>query len=226
LDEELEPVFQKLHHWMLLELWLLLWQKLAIFFDPSTRKLDLSHPNIQNDIQNPTTPKTLFGYLARGLYLCQQAKCEALYSSICDNIQGNGDLVKSLLLNLSSGLSHLVSYINEQVAFPNSMVDRITPAASQNELNYLHQTLQNHIRQCSSYFWIPILAYGSIENNYCNDVPPWGICWCSISSLLVKPYEKIKVRLLNAGHSSIGYSGHLAGFELIYQVASDAIFQR
>lgn len=194
------------------------------FFDPTTKKLDLNNSNIQHDIQNPLTPHTLFGYLARGLYLRKEANIPPFTIQSCDNIQGNGDLVKSLLIEFCQQVyPDLIDYINNNVKFPNSMVDRITPAASPNELQYLQNTLNIHndlIPVTSESFrqWV-------IEDDYCNERPPWELVGVQLTHD-VKPYEKMKVRLLNAGHSSIGYSGYLAGYELIHNVASDLLFQK
>lgn len=103
------------------------------------------------------------------------------------------------------------------------MVDRITPAASSNELQYLQNTLNINddlipVTSESYRQWV-------IEDDYCNDRPPWELVGVQLTDS-VKPYEKMKVRLLNAGHSSIGYSGYLAGYELIHNVASDLLFQK
>jgi mannitol 2-dehydrogenase len=63
-----------------------------------------------------------------------------------------------------------------------------------------------------------------IEDHYCNERPPWETVGIQIVES-VKPYEKIKVRLLNGGHVAIGYSGHLAGFALVHEVSGDSLFQ-
>lgn len=195
------------------------------FFDPTTKKLDFTNTNIQHDLENPTTPHTLFGYLARGLFLRKQANIQPFTVQSCDNIQGNGDLVQSLLIEFCQRVypADFVEYIQNNVKFPNSMVDRITPAASPTELQYLQNTLNLHDDQ------IPVTSESYrqwvIEDNYCNERPPWELVGVQLTDS-VKPYEKMKVRLLNAGHSSIGYSGHLAGYELIHNVASDLLFQK
>lgn len=193
------------------------------FFDPSTKKLDVKNLSIQHDLQSHDTPQTIFGYLAHGILLRYEANLPPLTIQSCDNIQGNGDLLKSLLIEFCQiRYPELVDYITNEIAFPNSMVDRITPAASSNEIEYLTNNLQITTDQ------IPVTAESYrqwvIEDNYCNERPPWETVGIQIVES-VKPYEKIKVRLLNGGHIAIGYSGYLANYALVHEVSSDPLFQ-
>jgi mannitol 2-dehydrogenase len=192
------------------------------FFVPSSKTLDFSHSCIQHDIACPDKPKSLYGYLARGLYMRREKGMKPFTVQSCDNIQGNGDLVHALLIEFCSrAYPDLVNWIENNVAFPNSMVDRITPAPSAEELTYVQEQLNSTDCvpvTCESYRqWV-------IEDNYCNCRPDWASVGVQLV-LSVKPYEKIKVRLLNAGHSALGYAGHLAGFACIDEVASDDTFQ-
>jgi mannitol 2-dehydrogenase len=194
------------------------------FFDPSTKKLDLTNSNIQHDLQSPSTPHTIYGYLAHAIFLRHEANLLPFTIQSCDNIQGNGDLLKSLLIEFCQILyPNLVNYIIDSITFPNSMVDRITPAASLNEIEYVKNNLQIFNDD------IPVTAESYrqwvIEDNYCNERPPWDIVGIQIVQS-VKPYEKIKVRLLNGGHVAIGYSGYLANYELVHEVSSDILFQK
>lgn len=193
------------------------------FFIPSSKTLDFAHSCIQNDISSPEKPKSLYGYLARGLNMRRERGMDPFTIQSCDNIQGNGDLVRNLLIEFcTQAYPDLVDWIKTKVTFPNSMVDRITPAPSAEELTYVQEHLQSTDCvpvTCESYRqWV-------IEDNYCNDRPDWASVGVQLVES-VKPYEKIKVRLLNAGHSALGYAGHLAGFTYIDEVASDSTFQR
>mmetsp|Transcript_10768 Transcript_10768/g.16370 ORF Transcript_10768/g.16370 Transcript_10768/m.16370 type:complete len:474 (+) Transcript_10768:52-1473(+) len=197
------------------------------FFDPSTKRLDTSNVNIQNDISNHSKPRTLYGYLARGLSLRQQmqesdSSVKPFTIQSCDNIQGNGDLTRSLLLEFCQlAYPSLVSWIEANVAFPNSMVDRITPAPTDSEMTYVREELRSEDR-------VPVTSESYrqwvIEDNYCNDKPDWPLVGVQLVES-VKPYEKIKVRLLNGGHMAVGYAGHLAGFSRVDEVSSDPLFQ-
>lgn len=196
------------------------------FYDTSTQTLNEGSEHVQFDVSNPSTPHTLYGYLARGLHLRLKQGLAPFTVQSCDNIQGNGDLVKKLLLQFCTIASYpeVAEWISSgAVAFPNSMVDRITPAASAAEATYVKDVLQLVDDEvpvtCESYrTWV-------VEDKYCNDRPDWTQVGVTLVDS-VKPYEKIKVRLLNGGHSAIGYAGFLAGFSRIDQVASNEVFQR
>merc|ERR1719487_1237001 len=108
------------------------------YFEGAERHLDFEHANIAHDIANPDKPKTIYGYLAHGLFLRHQKGMKPFTVQCCDNLQGNGDLVQALLLQFCELVyPSLVPYITENVTFPNSMVDRITPAASDAEISFI-----------------------------------------------------------------------------------------
>ena len=192
------------------------------FFDPSSKRLDMTHPCIQHDLASPDTPKTLFGYLAKGLHSRRALGIKPFTVQSCDNIQGNGDMVRSLLLEYCShAYPGLEEWISSQVTFPNSMVDRITPGPTAVEAEYVSNELHSNdavpVTSESYRQWV-------IEDKYCNDRPDWSSVGVQLVQS-VKPYEKVKVRLLNAGHSALGYAGHLAGFCRIDEVASNETFR-
>lgn len=94
-------------------------------------------------------PRTLFGYLSIGIlyrYVNQVKKPFTVIS--CDNIESNGDLLRALLIEFCEQVkpdelekpgkyNRYLKYLNHAVTFPNSMVDRITPAATAEELDYI-----------------------------------------------------------------------------------------
>lgn len=145
------------------------------FYQPATKQLDFLHPEVARDLElyqevvaqqcsaaptegtTPTStdtvlqpnPHTLFGYLALGLLYRFQNQQQPFTVQSCDNIQGNGDMTKSLLLEFcrnvnqsalqcSSRFTSFLKWLETTVAYPNSMVDRITPAASAGERDLLH----------------------------------------------------------------------------------------
>ena len=92
-------------------------------YDEATGAFNFKNPLIQQDLENPQAPKTLKLRKERGLQGCTIQSC--------DNIQGNGHFAKKMLLSyVQVAEPELVSWIEENVSFPNAMVDRITPATS------------------------------------------------------------------------------------------------
>lgn len=214
------------------------------FYLPSSKMLDFSHPSVKHDFelfekavqyycsQNPGSeesalhphPKTIYGYLSLGLMHRYLNKVKPFTVMSCDNIQGNGDLARSLLLEFCGKVKitqlkrpgkfkRFLNWLNKHVAFPNSMVDRITPAASKKEVDFMRYPMRNFADDvpvsCESYRqWV-------IENKFCNTKPKWEKLKNVLVVDSVEPYEKIKIRCLNGGHCALGFAGVLAGIETI-----------
>ena len=131
----------------------------------------------------------------------------------CDNIQHNGDVLKKMLISFVSHQdTKFAAWILENVSFPNSMVDRITPATSPDDERYLAQNYNLHDKwpvSCEPFLqWV-------IEDKFSMGRPNFdqidGVQFVDD----VAPYEKMKIRLLNAGHSILGIIGALQGAETI-----------
>lgn len=146
----------------------------AGYYFGASKSLDMSDPLIQHDLEYPSTPKTIYGYLAHGLHLRHQQNLPPITVQSCDNIQGNGDLFQKLMLEFCGKVyPSLVPVIEagEKVSFPNSMVDRITPAASPEELVYVKEKLRVEDDA------VPVTAESYtqwvVEDKYCGERPPW-----------------------------------------------------
>jgi mannitol 2-dehydrogenase len=189
------------------------------FFDPSLKTLLLEHPCIQNDLTCLDQPQTLYGYLAAGLQARHAAGLPPFTVQSCDNVQGNGDLVRALFLEFlkvreQSAPGDLHAWVASEVSFPNSMVDRITPAADVAE-----RARAREIFGCDDALAVTSESYRQwvIEDTFCNGRPAWEKVGAQFVES-VKPFEQVKIRLLNAGHSAISYAGFLAGFETIGEI--------
>ena len=94
-------------------------------------EFDADHADIVHDLANPHAPRCSFGYLAEALDLRRQRGLPPFTLMSCDNLQNNGDVLRKMLLAFTQlrdpGLS---AWLAEHGAFPNSMVDRITPATT------------------------------------------------------------------------------------------------
>ena len=104
-------------------------------FDPVTGEFIADNPDVLHDIANPTAPKLVFGYLLAALKARKDAGIKPFTIMSCDNIQHNGDVLKAMVLayiNLVD--TAFAQWVEENVAFPNSMVDRITPATTQDDI--------------------------------------------------------------------------------------------
>jgi fructuronate reductase len=163
--------------------------------------MDMAHPDIAADLSNPRKPQTAVDFLVEGLRLRHASGVAAFNVLSCDNASGNGDKLRKATLDYALKIDQtLASWIADSVAFPNSMVDSITSKTAE-------------FTQ-----WV-------ISEAWTGDRPDWegvGVIFTND----VEGFEKAKLRLLNCLHSTLAYSGSLAGFETVYEVSSDAGFHR
>ncbi len=191
------------------------------FIDEGTGKFNPDHPEIQQDLAHPEEPVTSIGYIAAALDRRRRRGLPPFTLMSCDNLQGNGDVVKSVLL----GYAHLKDaaleqWIAERVAFPNSMVDRITPATTEQDRLAVRQDygLEDAWPVMTEPFtqWV-------IEDHFCSGRPRWEKAGAQLVSD-VAPYELMKMRLLNGSHMAMAYLGALAGYTYVHEVMQDSLF--
>jgi mannitol 2-dehydrogenase len=189
----------------------------------ATSELRLDLEGIQHDIKNPSAPKTVFGFIVEALKRRRQLNIPPFTVLSCDNLQENGSITQRVILSLArESDSELAAWIEENVAFPNSMVDRITPASTEEQIRIVQESYG--IVDACPVFCEPFTQW-VIEDSFCNDRPQWEAVGVQMVDNVL-PYEKMKIRLLNASHSLMGYLGYLAGYKFIFQIAQDAEFQQ
>ena len=135
----------------------------------------------------------------------------------CDNLSGNGRILGESVLALCEAPG-LASWVRDQVAFPNSMVDRITPRATAADRTWLN-TVTGYTDAapvlCETFSqWV-------IEDDFRADRPEWEAAGAQLVKD-VAPYERAKLRLLNASHSLLAYLGLLKGYKTIHEAVNDA----
>ena len=192
-------------------------------FNPTTGDFNFDNKDIQFELLHPDKPKTIFGFLVAALRK-RRASGDAPFTVLsCDNIQHNGDVVRRMLLAFAKKQdANLAEWIEHNVTFPNTMVDRITPVTTPVDIDYLQHTYgieDNWPVVCEPFIqWV-------VEDKFSNGRPPLeklGVQFVSD----VTPYEKMKIRLLNAGHSVLGIPGALHGHSTINACMEDAVFAR
>lgn len=189
--------------------------------DPATGEFDLSNPDAQHDLENPSRPKLVFGYLTAALKRRKEKGLPAFTVQSCDNIQHNGNLTRKMVLGFARKHDpELADWMASEVSFPNAMVDRITPVTTPADIKYLETEMGLRDEwpvTCEPFCqWV-------IEDNFSNGRPAWEKVGAQIVPD-VTPYEKMKLRLLNAGHSVLGILGSIHGHETIDECVSDELF--
>ena len=174
-----------------------------------------------HDIASPNDPKTALGYIAAALKVRQANNSPAFTVQSCDNIQHNGAVTRRMLLTLTEKQDPALSqWIEKNVAFPNAMVDRITPVTTKVDTDYVSETfglIDEWPITCESFSqWV-------IEDNFSNGRPNWDLAGAQFVQD-VTPFEKMKIRLLNAGHSVLGLLGSIHGYSTIDETVSDQDF--
>ncbi|BDS05021.1 mannitol 2-dehydrogenase [Oceaniferula spumae] len=190
-------------------------------FNPSTGQFDFKNPDVKHDLANPLSPRTVFGYLTEALRRRRAAGGPAFTVQSCDNIQHNGDMTRKMLLSFVGKQDpDLADWIEQNVQFPNAMVDRITPVTTPADIEYLEHEIgikDEWPVTCEPFCqWV-------IEDRFSDDRPEWEKVGAQFVPD-VTPYEKMKIRLLNAGHSVLGLLGSVHGYGTIDECVSDPLF--
>ncbi|WP_293799931.1 mannitol dehydrogenase family protein [uncultured Bosea sp.] len=190
------------------------------YIDPATQAFDPGHPDIVADAADRlASPNTAFGLIAAGLLKRRAAGLPPFTVMSCDNLPGNGHVTADAV----TGLVDLIDrddarWIRESVAFPNGMVDRITPATSDRE----RQALRDDF---------------GVEDSrpvFCEDFRQWvledhfpagrprleevGVQFVAD----VAPFELMKIRILNGGHAAIAYPAGLLDIHFVHEAMQDA----
>lgn len=190
-------------------------------FNPTTGEFDFENADIQHELQHPNEPKTIFGFLTAALKKRQQNGSAPFSILSCDNIQHNGDITRKMLLSFAEKQDpELANWIKTDVYFPNTMVDRITPVTTSSEIEYLQST--HGITDEWPVVCEPFIQW-VVEDTFSNGRPPlekMGVQFVTD----VAPYEEMKIRLLNAGHSVLGITGAVYGHPTINACMADEVF--
>lgn len=163
---------------------------------------------------------TVAARLAAGLRLRRDRDRGPVTVLSCDNVPANGRVLRSAVHDFCALLPDgdaLSEWIDENAAFPATVVDRIVPAATPADRAAARRLtgLDDHgAVVCEPYRqWV-------VEDRFAASRPPWERAGAVLTSD-VRPYEEVKLRLLNAAHSTIAYLGALAGHTTIARAVAD-----
>lgn len=193
------------------------------YYIEGSGELDVNHPTIQADLQSPDQPQGAYGFLIAALDRRRQAGLPPFTILSCDNIQGNGRVTRQMVTAYAELANpSLAAWIRDQVSFPNSMVDRITPATT--DADRAMVTEQFGIQDGFPVVTEPFIQW-VIEDDFCAGRPALETVGVQFTRD-VHAYEKIKIRLLNASHLLIGFLGQLVGYRYGHEVMADPLIRR
>jgi fructuronate reductase/mannitol 2-dehydrogenase len=190
--------------------------------DASTGDLDTDAPEIVAELEHPERPTTFIGYVVEALDRRRRAGVAPFTVLSCDNVQQNGRTTRAVVLSHARLRDPgLAAWIEEQVRFPSSMVDRITPDTTEMDAEYIAGTFgiddRSPVMTEAFRQWI-------VEDVFAHGRPPLeqvGVQFVAD----VRPYELMKKRLLNGSHTALAYLGCLAGHRTTDAALSDPPFR-
>ena len=183
---------------------------------------DAGQPEIAADLATPSAPTSALGHLVEALDRRRRSGLEPFTVLSCDNVPGNGALTRRALLGFAERRGGgLAEWIDDRVAFPSSMVDRITAKTTVSDREFVEGRFGVADR------WPVITEPFSqwvIEDVFCNGRPPLEEVGARFVGD-VRPYALLKPRLLNASHCALGHLGGLAGHRRTDQAMDDPVFR-
>lgn len=195
----------------------------AYGIDRANGGIDAAHPAIAHDLADPRAPTGAVGLLVEGLRLRRAAGVPPFTVLCCDNLPDNGGLVRAGVIDFARRTEPaLAGWIGEHVAFPSTMVDRITPATTAGTLAEAER-----LTGCRDLAAVETEPFSQwiIEDCF----PAGRPAWEAGGALFVEdvaPYERMKLRMLNGAHSLIAYAGFLAGHRYVRDAMRDPALAR
>jgi mannitol 2-dehydrogenase len=192
-------------------------------FSAVTGEFDAANPDVVHDLQPGAARRTSFGLVTEALVRRRERGLAPFTVVSCDNIQHNGDVARRSF-SAFAGLRdpELGSWMEQEVFFPNSMVDRITPATTDDDREDVRRRFgidDGWPVVCEPFTqWV-------LEDRFSLGRPPLEDAGVQVVDD-VEPYELMKLRLLNASHQALAYLGHLAGYRLVHEAAQDSLFRQ
>ncbi len=186
--------------------------------DKTTNRFILDHPDVIHDIYHPSAPKTVFGFVAEGLRRRKENGAGGITILSCDNLQHNGDTAKAAFMSFIGAQDiELSIWAADNVTFPNSMVDRITPATTAEDIERLNKESGSNDKApvyCEDFIqWV-------IEDDFIAGRPAWETVGVQFTDD-VTAYENMKLSLLNASHTLLSYPSFLLGYRKVDEAMAD-----
>lgn len=188
---------------------------------PQTGELDSQHPDIVHDVRHPEAPRSAPGFIVAALARRRDAGTAPFTVLSCDNLAANGHTAKRIVTQFAALRSReLAQWIEDEVAFPSTMVDRIVPETTDADRVAVASALG--MTDAWPVITEPFTQW-IVEDHFPAGRPDFAAAGVRLVSD-VTPFEHMKLRLLNASHSALAYLGYLAGYETIAATMTDENF--
>lgn len=190
--------------------------------DPATGELLIDDPDVAADLADLSAPRTAPGFIVGALKARSAAGLKPFTVISCDNLPHNGRRIRAAVLAMARRLDPaLADWIEAEGAFPQTMIDRIVPATTPDDIARLSTRLgvedQGMVKAEPFTQWV-------IENRFAGERPDFAALGVQLTDA-VEPWEDAKLRLLNGAHSALAYLGALSGHEHVHEAVAQPAFR-
>jgi mannitol 2-dehydrogenase len=193
------------------------------FINPASQVFDTTHPDVVLDALNIAAPRTAFGLILAALIARRASGAKPFTVMSCDNVPRNGLVTKNAVTGLAALIDPaLADWVKANVAFPSSMVDRITPVTSDRERALLKEAYG--IVDARPVFCEPFRQW-VLEDHFPSGRPALERVGVQFVAE-VAPFELMKIRILNGGHATIAYPAALLDIEFVHEAMQEPLIRR
>jgi fructuronate reductase len=190
--------------------------------DPASGELLVEDPDVAADIADIERPRTAPGFIVAALRARRAAGLGPFTVISCDNLPHNGRRIRAGVLAMARAVdSSLAEWIVAEGAFPQTMIDRIVPATTAEDVVRLTARLgvedQGMVKAEPFTQWV-------IEDRFAGERPDFAALGVQLTDA-VEPWEDAKLRLLNGAHSAVAYLGALSGHEHVHEAVAVPAFR-
>lgn len=190
--------------------------------DPASGELLVEDPDVAADIADIERPRTAPGFIVAALRARRAAGLGPFTVISCDNLPHNGRRIRAGVLAMARAVdSSLAEWIAAEGAFPQTMIDRIVPATTAEDVVRLTARLgvedQGMVKAEPFTQWV-------IEDRFAGERPDFAALGVQLTDA-VEPWEDAKLRLLNGAHSAVAYLGALSGHEHVHEAVAVPAFR-
>ncbi|MGR4069080.1 mannitol dehydrogenase family protein [Billgrantia sp. C5P2] len=189
-------------------------------FHPVSGEFDLGNPDVRHDLDHPQVPRSTFGLVVEALARRREGGLAPFTIMSCDNIQGNGEVARRMFTAFARARDPaLGQWLETEVAFPNAMVDRITPVSQSADIEELAREFG--VEDAWPVVCEPFTQW-VLEDHFVSGRPSFEQVGVQVVED-VGPYELMKLRLLNASHQALCYFGYLTGYRYAHEACRDPL---
>lgn len=192
--------------------------------EPATGYLRWDDPDIEHDLGNPERPRSAIGILVYGLALRRERGLPPVTLLSCDNLRGNGDILRTLVLAFALRVDvALTQWIDANCTFPNSMLDRIVPRTEDGDRERIARRLG--VEDAWPVVGEPYLNW-VIEDKFAAGRPAWETQGGATFVRSAAPYERLKLRMADGPHSALAYLGAAMGKATVAEALEEPALRR